>query len=186
MSYLITHTDYNSTASLGTTENEIIAQSLYFGRNFIIKRAYVRFGTTINDPLRFVQYRCHIKRASGPNNQLDKRNSSVLSSNWFNEYNLVSDSYNYFTFDNSTVIGNGWVYFCFVANMDLNYELPFSIEEGGSFNEKFIHIKDGIGIHRSDKKLAIKIDGTWQSDPTIPKIIRSNDYVSTSIQDRES
>lgn len=186
MSYIVSQTDNNSTISLGKTENEMLAQSFFFERDFIVNTVYVALGRVLLDPSRTIQFKCEMRAGRGSDHKLIVDDTPALSSSWVSEDALTEHGYNGFTFNGTTVLDSGFYYFCFISQVDLRYPVEFSIFKGQTFLGKFIKVEYGTGYYDTNKSLTMIIDGSWQSGAPDNRIIRTGDYVTTSIKDNIS
>ena len=186
MAYIIDKSSsYNDIECLGLTENEMIAQSLYFNEDFIIRRVVQRVNSLTINSSKDLQFRCELRTAIGPDFLLDKNSIPVLSSSWIkDEVLLPTDDYARFLFDGLTVLQRGFYYLCFVSNVSLLNRIEFSAYSGGSSLGKLIKIDNGTGIYRQDKYLTLLVDGTWQlGQVAVLPITVSNIYMKTTIRD---
>ena len=185
MGYIIQQLLYgDSVATFKTGEaNGMIAQSLYFKRSFVLRRATPRFGITTIDPSKDVQFRCEMRSAYGEDNLLNINSPSALSSDWITDDILPKEDYCQFQFDGITVLPSGFYYLCFVCNVQLRFPIEMSMCSGGNFLGNLIEVQHGTGIYRSADSLTIKIDGAWQLGSATSSIIKEEIYTSTTIQD---
>jgi len=166
--------------------DEIIAQSVYFDRNFILRYVTPRFSIITIDPAKDVRFRCEVREAYGDDNLLDPTSDPVISSEWITDDELVKDSYVQFPFDRVTEIPLGFHYLCFISNITLRFGIEMSIYTGGSFLGNLIKVKNGVGTYSSTSSLAIQIDGQWQAFSNYLSTLVTETYMTTTIRDETS
>ena len=185
MAALRQQTNYNNEEEFGGIDDGSLHQSLYFNRPFTLDSVTVRFDSTTVDPVQDLKVRCEVRAAVGPDNLVDIREDPIDESAWYDDHSIPPTE---FTFTmNSLVFDAGFYWFSFVVDTidDSSFLLAVQKTEGGTFLGKFIKIHNEVGVYRQDTSLMIVSAGSWNEPQGRSDVYEHNEFVATSIQDRE-
>lgn len=183
MAIIKQQSNYNNIRAFGYSDDESLNQSIHFERSFVLDSIIVDFTDVFSDPIKDIRVKYQIRNGFEVNNNLNLNSSIRDESVWYEDGAI---SVGEFTFAlNSLTLNPGHYWFTILTNLKC-YTNKFSLKiyRGGEFSNKFIRIKNGNGIYRTDESLKYKINGSWVGSVPENRILEHGVYTTTTLKDR--